>query len=65
MTIASSAVRSNLFPAVKTSRLRKAKSLREDADYYGRWSQAACENLLKSAEEFLAGAEDIIKGKTV
>ena len=33
--------------------LQEAKNLREEADYYNRWSQAGCEKLLKLAEEFL------------
>lgn len=40
--------------------LQEAKSLREDADYYNRWSQAGCEKLLKLAEEFLALAKEIL-----
>jgi len=34
--------------------LQEAKNLREDADYYSRWSEAGCKRLLKNAEEFLA-----------
>ncbi len=41
--------------------LQEAKNLREEADYYNRWSQAGCEKLLKLAEEFLHKAEDLIK----
>lgn len=33
--------------------LQEAKNLREDADYYNRWSKVGCEKLLKTAEEFL------------
>lgn len=33
--------------------LQEAKDLREDADYYNRWSKDGCEKLLKFAEEFL------------
>ncbi|MDD5174333.1 MAG: HEPN domain-containing protein [Candidatus Omnitrophica bacterium] len=43
--------------------LQEAKNLREEADYYNRWSQAGCEKLLKLAEEFLYKAEDLIKKK--
>jgi uncharacterized protein (UPF0332 family) len=32
--------------------LQEAKNLREEADYYNRWSQAGCEKLLKLAGEF-------------
>ena len=41
--------------------LQEAKNLREEADYYNRWSQAGCEKLLKLAEEFLHKAESLIK----
>lgn len=36
--------------------LKEAKALREDADYYNRWSGRGCEKLLKIAKEFLAMA---------
>jgi uncharacterized protein (UPF0332 family) len=41
--------------------LQEAKNLREEADYYNRWSQAGCEKLLKLAEEFLYKAESLVK----
>ena len=41
--------------------LQEAKNLREEADYYNRWSQAGCEKLLKVAEELLHKAESLIK----
>ena len=37
--------------------LQEAKNLREDADYYNRWSKKGCEKLLKLAEEFLEKAK--------
>jgi len=40
--------------------LQEAKNLREDADYYNRWSQQGCEKLLELAEELLDRAEEII-----
>ena len=33
--------------------LQEAKNLREDADYYNRWSKQGCEKLLKLAERLL------------
>lgn len=36
---------------------QQAKDLREEADYYNRWSQAGCEKLIKLAEEFLGIAK--------
>lgn len=41
--------------------LQEAKNLREDADYYNRWSKQGCEKLLKTAEEFLNTVKTIIK----
>jgi len=40
--------------------LQEAKNLREEADYYNRWSQAGCEKLLKLAEEFLDKAKSLL-----
>jgi uncharacterized protein (UPF0332 family) len=45
------------------SALQEAKGLREDADYYSRWSKESSGSLLKSAEEFLAAAKEIIGNK--
>jgi uncharacterized protein (UPF0332 family) len=42
--------------------LQEAKNLREDADYYNRWSQAGCGKLLKAAQDFLEKSEDLLKG---
>lgn len=39
---------------------QEAKDLREDADYYHRWSQTGCEKLIKLAEEFLEIAKKTI-----
>ena len=41
--------------------LQEAKNLREDADYYNRWSQQGCERLLKIADEFLTKVKSIIE----
>lgn len=43
--------------------LQRAKTLRENADYYDEWSKDAAESLLKVAEEFLTEAKEIIKNK--
>lgn len=40
--------------------LQEAKNLREEADYYNRWSQAGCEKLLKLAKEFLDKAKSLL-----
>jgi uncharacterized protein (UPF0332 family) len=42
---------------------RQAKTLREEADYYNRWSQAGCEKLIKLAEEFLGIVRNTILSK--
>ena len=41
--------------------LQEAKNLREEADYYNRWSQAGCEKLSKLAEEFLNKAKGLLQ----
>lgn len=40
--------------------IQEAKDLREDADYYSRWSEQGCEKLLKLAKEFLDKTKSII-----
>ncbi|MEW5758862.1 MAG: HEPN domain-containing protein [Candidatus Omnitrophota bacterium] len=40
--------------------LQEAKNLREEADYYNRWSEAGCEKLLNAAEAFLKKVKEII-----
>lgn len=39
---------------------QEAKNLREDADYYNRWSKQGCEKLLKIAESLLGKAKEIL-----
>jgi uncharacterized protein (UPF0332 family) len=34
-------------------RFKEAKNLREDADYYSRWSEKGCDRLLDTAQKFL------------
>ena len=43
--------------------LQKAKRLREDADYYGDFSQENAQDLLYKTKEFLEKARDILKPK--
>jgi uncharacterized protein (UPF0332 family) len=43
--------------------LKEAKSLREDADYYGRWSKHGCQGLLEKAQGFLEQAIKLVAGK--
>lgn len=40
--------------------LQEAKDLREEADYYHRWSKQACEKLLISAQELLVKAKELV-----
>lgn len=40
--------------------LQEAKNLREDADYYNRWTRQGCEKLLNLGDEFLEKAKEII-----
>lgn len=54
-------VDTKIIPARFLEGLQEAKNLREDADYYNRWSQAGCEKLLKLAEEFIGIAKDAVR----
>ena len=40
--------------------LQRAKTLRENADYYDEWSREVAESLLKSAEKFLTATRKLI-----
>jgi len=40
--------------------LQEAKNLREEADYYNRWSRPGCEKLLKLAEGFIRKTRELI-----
>jgi len=42
---------------------QQAKDLREEADYYNRWSQAGCEKLINLDEEFLEIAKSTVLPK--
>jgi len=46
-------VKTRIIPAYILEGFQQAKDLREEADYYNRWSQVGCEKLIKLAEEFL------------
>ena len=54
-------VNAGKLPAALIEGLQEAKNLREDADYYSRWSQAACEKLLRIAKEFIVKCSQIIQ----
>lgn len=56
-------VETKKIPVYLLEGLKEAKNLREDADYYNRWSKQGCEKLLNFAEEFLDKAGAIIKNK--
>ena len=51
-------VDTKIIPVYILEGFQQAKTLREEADYYNRWSQAGCEKLIKLAEEFLKIAKD-------
>lgn len=53
-------VETKQLPAYLLEGLQEAKNLREDADYYNRWSNAGCEKLLKLAEELLDKVKEVI-----
>lgn len=53
-------VEPKLMPIHLLEGFQEAKNLREDADYYNRWSQPGCEKLLRIAEEFLKTAESLV-----
>ena len=55
-------VEPGLMPENLLDALQEAKNLREEADYYSRWSEAGCRKLLKLAEEFLDKTEQLVKG---
>jgi uncharacterized protein (UPF0332 family) len=54
-------IEKNLLPINLIEALRSAKSLRESADYYDRWSRDGAEKLFESAELFLKKAKEILK----
>ncbi len=54
-------VKTNKIPAELLEALQEAKNLREDADYYDRWTEQACEGLLKHAAKFFERSSSIIK----
>jgi uncharacterized protein (UPF0332 family) len=49
-----------LVPASLLEALKEAKSLREDADYYNRWSQVGCSRLIVDARELVTLARKIV-----
>ena len=53
-------VENRKLPVTLLESLIKAKNLREDADYYDRWSKIGCQQLLNAAKDFLNKAQDII-----
>ncbi|MFZ6017633.1 MAG: hypothetical protein ACOYU0_08580 [Nitrospirota bacterium] len=61
MAIKALYVEKNLLPINLIEALQTAKSLRESADYYDRWSRESAEKLFESAELFLKKAKEILK----
>ncbi len=56
-------VETKIIPLHILEGFQQAKDLREEADYYNRWSQAGCEKLIKLAEEFLEIAKKTVLTK--
>ncbi|OGS43087.1 MAG: hypothetical protein A2539_09365 [Elusimicrobia bacterium RIFOXYD2_FULL_34_15] len=54
-------VNKNKLPLHLLEGLQEAKTLREEADYYSRWTKQGCEKLLKIAEEFIDKSKGLIK----
>lgn len=46
-------VDTKIIPVYILEGFQQAKDLREEADYYNRWSQSGCEKLIKLAKELL------------
>lgn len=53
-------VKTQQFPKSLLDGFKEAKSLREEADYYGRWSKQGCQKLLETAQRFLDQAKHVI-----
>ena len=49
-----------LLPVSLLEGFKEAKNLREDADYYGRWTRSGCERLSKTARRFLEHAQRLM-----
>jgi uncharacterized protein (UPF0332 family) len=56
-------VEKNLLPIDLIEALQTAKSLRESADYYDRWSKEGAEKLFERAELFFRKAKEILTEK--
>lgn len=56
-------VETRLLPVTLIESLTKGKRLREDADYYNRWSEEGAEFILKSAKGFLKKAQELTNTK--
>lgn len=56
-------VETKIIPPYILEGFQQAKILREEADYYNRWSQAGCEKLIKLTEEFLRITKDTVLSK--
>ena len=63
LAIKSLYVETKQLPVTLVETLKKAKNLREEADYYNRWSKEGCEKLLQAAEDFLNKAHQIISNQ--
>jgi uncharacterized protein (UPF0332 family) len=53
-------IEKKLLPVHLIEGMQKAKTLRENADYYDEWSEIGAETIMKLAEEFLEKAKQIL-----
>jgi uncharacterized protein (UPF0332 family) len=54
-------VETRLLPVTLIEALTKGKRLREDADYYSRWSEEGASFILKAAKDFIKMARELTK----
>ena len=53
-------VENKLLPVRLIEGLQKAKTLRENADYYDEWSKTGAETILETAEKFLEKSKELV-----
>lgn len=58
-------VEKKLLPSHLIEGFKKAKTLRENADYYDEWSELGAQTILKLAEEFIDKSIDILDEKNI
>jgi len=56
-------VERGLLPTSLLEGFKEAKYLREDADYYSRWTKAGCEKLIRIARRFLDSSQRLMASR--